>query len=127
MRRSANEIAGQVMKAARGAGLPLDVAEDLSLASAALDARALLSLARDMADPARHGALVAACVEADGACPHSAVARAVVEVIGGRNLGARDVPAETWSVLDALAVRTYVPASDQSRAAGAGAGLSDND
>jgi hypothetical protein len=32
-----------------------------------------------------------------------------------------------WRRLEAFAARTYVPASDQSRLAGAGAGLSDND
>ncbi|MGE3872629.1 MAG: DUF3726 domain-containing protein [Parvibaculaceae bacterium] len=34
---------------------------------------------------------------------------------------------ELWRRFDALAVLTYVPASEQSRLAGAGAGLSDND
>jgi hypothetical protein len=33
----------------------------------------------------------------------------------------------SWDALNAYAFRTYVPASDQSRIAGAGAGLSDND
>lgn len=36
-------------------------------------------------------------------------------------------PPAIWSRLEALAHRTYVPASDESRRAGAGAGLSDND
>ena len=34
---------------------------------------------------------------------------------------------ETWSSLSKLAARTYVPASEASRARGAGAGLTDND
>ncbi len=37
------------------------------------------------------------------------------------------VDAEAWQALDLLAAKTYVPASLQSRLAGAGAGLSDND
>ena len=38
-----------------------------------------------------------------------------------------DIPDHRWSVLEALAARTYVPATAESRAAGAGAGLTDND
>ncbi len=41
--------------------------------------------------------------------------------------GAVAVPSATWQALDALAHRTYVPASDESRARGAGAGALDND
>jgi hypothetical protein len=37
------------------------------------------------------------------------------------------VPVETWEALEALAARTYVPASERSRALGAGAGATDND
>ena len=42
-------------------------------------------------------------------------------------LGGVEVNIETWSELAALAARTYVPESNASRAAGAGAGLTDND
>jgi len=38
-----------------------------------------------------------------------------------------DIPDHRWSVLEALAARTYVPATTESRASGAGAGLTDND
>ena len=38
-----------------------------------------------------------------------------------------DVPEALWAKVDALAAQTYVPASEQSRASGAGAGLTDND
>jgi len=38
-----------------------------------------------------------------------------------------DVADGDWSEIGALAARTYVPASEQSRLAGAGAGLTDND
>ncbi len=39
----------------------------------------------------------------------------------------RDVDAETWSRLNAFAQRTFAPATEASRLAGAGAGLTDND
>lgn len=39
----------------------------------------------------------------------------------------RDVDAETWSRLNTFAQRTFAPASEASRLAGAGAGLTDND
>ena len=38
-----------------------------------------------------------------------------------------DVAAQTLSRLEKLAARTYAPPTDESRRAGAGAGLSDND
>ncbi|MFN4141393.1 DUF3726 domain-containing protein [Aestuariivirga sp.] len=40
---------------------------------------------------------------------------------------AADIPAEEWEALLRFAARTYVPASQRSRVAGAGAGLVDND
>ncbi|MGI9423927.1 MAG: DUF3726 domain-containing protein, partial [Hyphomicrobiaceae bacterium] len=39
----------------------------------------------------------------------------------------RTVDAETWSRLSAFAQRTFAPATEASRLAGAGAGLTDND
>ena len=41
--------------------------------------------------------------------------------------GARTVDAETWARLNAFALRTFAPATEASRLAGAGAGLTDND
>lgn len=41
--------------------------------------------------------------------------------------GGADVPAELWDEVQAYAARTYVPASQLSRALGAGAGSIDND
>jgi hypothetical protein len=53
---------------------------------------------------------------------------APVPAVVGRDRGARsETDEETWSALLALGERTFVPASAQSRATGAGAGLSDND
>lgn len=42
-------------------------------------------------------------------------------------IAGRTVDAETWTRLAAFAHRTYAPATEASRLAGAGAGLSDND
>ena len=39
----------------------------------------------------------------------------------------RDIDAETWSRLNAFALRIFAPATEASRIAGAGAGLTDND
>ena len=41
--------------------------------------------------------------------------------------GPLEIEDHRWSVLEAMAARTYVPASTESRAKGAGAGLTDND
>jgi len=38
-----------------------------------------------------------------------------------------ETAAQSWSILDRFAQRTYAPSTEQSRLAGAGAGLSDND
>lgn len=43
------------------------------------------------------------------------------------NLPGRAIAAETWSRLGAFAQRTFAPATEASRLAGAGAGLQDND
>lgn len=42
-------------------------------------------------------------------------------------IGGVRVPASAWRAIDALAKRTYVPATEESRARGAGAGRTDND
>lgn len=44
-----------------------------------------------------------------------------------QRLGAMDVPETIYKALDALAQKTYVPATAASRLKGAGAGLTDND
>ena len=45
----------------------------------------------------------------------------------GKVVGPVDVPDTLWSVFADFAARTFVPETDASRIAGAGAGLSDND
>jgi hypothetical protein len=42
-------------------------------------------------------------------------------------LGPVEIPDDIWAIFTQLAARTHVPASDVSRAGGAGAGLTDND
>lgn len=45
----------------------------------------------------------------------------------GQDSAGADVDETTWNRIEALAAKTYVPASDASRTRGAGAGLTDND
>lgn len=47
--------------------------------------------------------------------------------VQAEKIAGRSVDAETWTRLAAFAHRTYAPATEASRLAGAGAGLSDND
>ena len=53
-----------------------------------------------------------------------------INAISGQTLPKRDradLPAHTYAALDRFAQRTYAPATEASRLAGAGAGLTDND
>ncbi|MDP2802192.1 MAG: DUF3726 domain-containing protein [Phreatobacter sp.] len=122
---SLNEVETLAAKAARGAGLSWGGAEEFGraarlLATAGRDWPALVTaLAGTADDVAAEAAALARCeatLEAAGlGAPGSGVAtRAAV------------APA-TLAALEALAARTYVPASAQSRVLGAGAGLTDND
>ena len=144
MKRSVNEIQGLVLKAARGAGVPLGIAEDLWVtapfilktngldevvdvlegasfvplqdAASALDAR---QCGQDVPAPTGLSpALYTALAAARGLMPECEMKPAS---------GAQDVSGDVWARLNALAKRTYVPSSEESRAAGAGAGLTDND
>ena len=49
------------------------------------------------------------------------------ETVSPAGQRARTVDAETWARLNAFALRTFAPATEASRLAGAGAGLTDND
>ena len=74
------------------------------------------------------------CIESDGlTAPRASVEMRILDDV---DLGASaslalaltaDVDPEQWAALGRFAARTYVPASEQSRVSGAGAGLSDND
>ncbi|MCO4848769.1 MAG: DUF3726 domain-containing protein [Yoonia sp.] len=174
-----NEISGMVMKAARGAGIPLGHCEDMALAAGYLAAT----------DPVRLD-----CIEAALTGPHTPVAavwtdhtlqiaaaraamagpvavdalrsgydnvvlkdldapRLVLALFAGQGIcvshhfagadltisrddgptppapmaAAVTVSGHLWTYLGDLAARTYVRATDASRLAGAGAGLTDND
>lgn len=61
------------------------------------------------------------------AIPDNLLARRPTQAFGLPKPGERFVDAVVWNQLAALEANTYVPASAQSRVAGAGAGLSDND
>lgn len=121
MIRSGAEIRAEVLKAARGAGLPLGVAEDLALLAETLPDDDLARLAQMIAEPARHDTLIEACLDQDMTGQNALFDNVTAQT------GARDVAEATWSLLSTLAARTYVPESDTSRQSGAGAGDIDND
>lgn len=162
MRVSRSEFEATVRKAARGAGWPAALAEDLSRAAGALAATGgaggelgLSIVEGDLRD------ILAATITAfelslgGGA---STVAGASGDLLEGcsLSLGAEHgvgfevdtadniatisagpenpieiveifVAPDVWGRLQALAHKSYVPASEASRLAGAGAGLTDND
>jgi hypothetical protein len=145
--RSANEIAGMVLKAARGAGMPLGCAEDLSRAAPDLAARGALVmvpklLKLDFDAPTLAGKSISgghpvqAIVAWRDLCAAGLDVRLATEVspdlLGAMQTmtpqtGPFDVAPEIWGQLNAYAERTFVPETDASRLAGAGAGLTDND
>lgn len=160
MIRSGNEISALIAKAARGAGLPLGLAEDLAAAmpmncgqtdvdasmSALIqhlrDPRSLLKLVAGLDEvQATHGRLsldlpcdgvVTALIRHRGTivfdCASDGLVLEVSDQFETQSLkGPFDVHSETLAALDALAKLTYVPATEASRLAGAGAGLTDND
>lgn len=162
MRVSRSEFEATARKAARGAGWPPALAEDLARAAGALaatggpgaelalhmveddgrDALAAtitafeLSLGGDAARVsgapaallqgcalslgAEHGVGFDVAEEGDGVTIRTRPEETlkIVEIFVGPNV---------WSRLAALANKSYVPASEASRLAGAGAGLTDND
>ncbi|MCE8005924.1 hypothetical protein [Aestuariivita sp.] len=144
MKRSRAELAAQLMKAARGAGLPLGVAEDLYAAAGFLDPE---DVARIAADLAQGGAELVALMHAldavecgQGSSLTSSLAPALAAARGWRLEAGRkaegavpvlshriEIPDDRWAELDAHAARTYVPDTAASRAQGAGAGQIDND
>jgi hypothetical protein len=172
MRRSVNELRALVLKAARGAGVPLGCGEDLAqgavtLASSdpshlteltvalaapfeapgervalagpsaidrviaygevlrleSLDAPALLVAMVEDANSARDARILAA---RDGDVVTLTPSEEVPTPLTRRS-GPLEVDPDLWRHLESLAAKTYVPASEASRVAGAGAGLTDND
>lgn len=144
MKRSVNEIQGLVLKAARGAGVPLGIAEDLWAAVPFILKTKALGDVVDVLEEASFAPLQGAASALDlrqcgqdvpapsGVSPALytalAAARGVLPECEMKPAsGAQDVSGQVWGRLNALAKRTYVPSSEESRAAGAGAGLTDND
>lgn len=179
MMRSLNEIGGMVMKAARGAGIPLGHCDDMALAAeylAATDPVRLDCIEVALAGP--HSPVIAVWtdttlqIDAARAAMAGPVAvdalragydavvlkdvdapRLVLALFAGQGVcvshsftgadltvrcddgppavppmaAAVTVSGHLWTYLGGLAARTYVPATDASRLAGAGAGLTDND
>ena len=169
---SVNEISGTVLKAARGAGIPLGQAEDIaqvaaymvgigadvSVITAALQepVRAAkttwnednvvvsgsvamiapvicdafrMGYAKVTFDDVRHSTYIAAALAVDGVplwWERCTISRGDSEIIPAKP-GPFTVPQADWDVWLALAAKTYVPESEASRLAGAGAGLTDND
>lgn len=119
---SLNEVETLAAKAARGAGLSWGGAEEVG--------RAARTLARAGADWTVLVLALDGPAYAEPAAETSALARveaALATVDGSQRLTRAAVSAETVAALDALAAKTYVPASARSRVSGAGAGLTDND
>lgn len=160
MIRSENEISAIVAKAARGAGLPLGVCEDLGAAVPGFCAgdavdEVLTGLVVHLEEPGAVLAITAGLdrVEADGCAVEISFAPdptlralirhrrgiAITPTPTGLALTPQDqsppqpppqpycIDPAVWAKLEYLAARTYVLASDASRTAGAGAGLTDND
>lgn len=131
-----------MLKAARGAGVPLGLAEDLSVAVPFLIRNDGLNEIISFFSGGSLSGLVDAVADLDAReCGHTGAKPVVIApevytaLAAARGLnddleavsGAQDIPATLWSQLNVFAKRTYVPASEASRLAGAGAGLIDND
>lgn len=130
MRRTRAELRAEVLKAGRGAGLPLGVAEDLAQATPWMTEGAVAELAELLESAEGRGLLCAMVSDLD--CQRAVegeigAALSEARVGWGQTAGALNLPEALWSRLTVLAVRTYVPETAQSRASGAGAGDIDND
>lgn len=142
MKRTINEIQGMVLRAARGAGAALGIAEDLSdcvpfaLANDALSDIADILIRGDFSSLNADIALLdlQICGKPALDLPHMP-ARLFRALGAARGIDAKTdaacgpqiVSERHWAQLAGLAALTYVPTTDASRTSGAGAGLSDND
>ena len=169
---SINEVAGTVLKAARGAGIPLGQAEDMARVAGYLvgikgDVSVVTAALREppiaaqtkweansltvsgsvamiapvicdafrmgyetvtFSDP-QHSAYIAAALAVEDVplwWEGRTVKRGDCEILPTKP-GPVTVPRADWDIWLALAAKTYVPESETSRLAGAGAGLTDND
>ncbi len=92
------------------------------------DAFALGCMRAELADPAQAPLICAYLAQAGVATQVDGAV--IVEADGAPDAakpGPVDVPAGDWAVWETLAAKTYVPETEASRLAGAGAGLTDND
>jgi hypothetical protein len=151
MKRSINEIQGMVLKAARGAGVPLGVGEDLARAVPFfIESNALQEVAHliDGACTEAQAAIDDAITGSPAPPPAKTSMTALNCLAAAQGLtfdfkdgvlhlssnppmtpatGPQTVPDALWAQLETWAAKTYVPASEASRLSGAGAGLTDND
>ncbi len=144
MNRSRGELAAHLMKAARGAQLPLGVAEDLFAAAPFLTPEDIAWIAEDI-ETGGAGLidLTFALDSAEcgvGPMPDTPPAAAFAAARGWKPEmpGQRENPSippsgpvqindAVWDRLDDFVVHTYVPETTASRTRGAGAGEIDND
>ena len=159
VKRSLNEVGGMIHKAARGAGIPIGLADELAAAGvrligtggaaaevtqaltdetgvaftgpAAIDA-ALCDRAEQRLSDVETPALLVAMVAARQVDVTAEVQGSDVVLKPGatqaeKPTGPVVIPDADWAKWDALAAKTYVPATEESRLSGAGAGLTDND
>lgn len=138
------ELAALLMKAARGAGVPLALAEDLYQMADYVSVEDVALLAKDIEEGGAQSLALTLALD-DLACGREvdlshvlatpmAAARGWVLCDGVRSdgepaaqKGPLDIPATVLDALGTLAAQTYVPDSAASRARGAGAGAIDND
>ncbi|MGH1576402.1 DUF3726 domain-containing protein [Planktotalea sp.] len=145
--RSSNEISGMVLKAARGAGMTLGCAEEFARAAPYLASLGKLEVALDLLNepfemPAfqegllsgGHPVLAVICLSDLQAAGldvrlEAKISATLCDALSQRSVpvGPFEVDPEVWDGLALLAARILVPETEQSRLAGAGAGLSDND
>ena len=142
MIRSRAELAAHLMKAARGAGLPLALAEDLYTAAPFMTEADISWIAKDLRaggtelsdmvlrlDAAQTGAAItgSGALEAFAAARGWGMTQGFLSDTAPVPSGPLEVADALWAQLEAFAARTNVPESDASRARGAGAGDIDND
>ncbi|WP_050932117.1 hypothetical protein [Aestuariivita boseongensis] len=144
MRRTRAELAALLMKAVRGAGLPLALGEDLYAAAPYLSAEDVARIARDIAEGGTELTRLTLALDAaemgEPVPDTTPLAQALAAARGWRledgrksdtdppqPAGPLEITDTLWVALDAYAARTYVPESEASRAKGAGAGAIDND
>lgn len=130
MRRTRAELRAELLKAGRGAGLPLGVAEELALAGPWITPAALADLLVHLGRAEGRRALCAMVSDLDhGRAVPGPIGAALTQARGAvaEPVAALDLDPPLWAQLTGLGARTYVPETAQSRQSGAGAGDIDND